>query len=124
MTEKGQTLNANGCTSPLIILRMSTIISPRARFLKVPKTLGPEKPFVKLRPAHFVKLVFSYDVWGMKIKTAKFRALRRLYFEDTKRSMSPELHPKSFRTFEKRAPGLEKCRRTFQPRSQHPLCRL
>ena len=52
---------------------------------------GPEKPFVKLRPAFSVKLVFSYVVKGIKIKiTAKFRASRRLRFEDTKRIMSPE----------------------------------
>ena len=40
----------------------------------------------------------------MKI-IAKFRASRRLRFEDTKRIMSPEIHPKSFGTFEKQAPG-------------------
>ena len=40
----------------------------------------------------------------MKI-TAKFRASRRLRFEDTKRIMSPEIRPKSFGTFEKQAPG-------------------
>ena len=52
---------------------------------------GPEKPFVKLRPAYSVKLVFSYVVEGIKIKiTAKFRASRRLHFEDTKRIMSPD----------------------------------
>ena len=49
----------------------------------------PEKPFVKLRPAYCVKLVFSYVVKGIKIKiTAKFRASRRIRFEDTKRIMS------------------------------------
>ena len=37
---------------------------------------------------------------------AKFRASRRLRFEDTKRIMSPEIRPKSFGTFEKQAPGL------------------
>ena len=37
--------------------------------------------------------------------TAKFRALRRLHFEDTKTIKSPEIRPKSFGTFEKRAPG-------------------
>ena len=89
-------------------------IGPCGPFLE-----SPEKAFLKLRLAHSVKLVFSYDVWGMKIKTAKFRALRNLYFEDTKRSMSRELRPKSFGTFEKRAPSLEKYRRTFQPRSQY-----
>ena len=67
---------------------------------------GPEKPFVKLRPAYSVKLVFSYVVKGMKIKiTAKFRASRRLRFEDTKRIMSPEIRPKSFGTFEKQTPA-------------------
>ena len=67
---------------------------------------GPEKPVVKLRPAYSVKLVFSYVVKGIKIKiTAKFRASRRLRFEDTKRIMSPEIRPKSFGTFEKQAPG-------------------
>ena len=65
---------------------------------------GPEKPFVKLRPAFSGKLVFSYVVKGIKIKiTAKFRASRLLRFEDTKRIISPEIRPKSFGTFEKQA---------------------
>ena len=72
------------------------------------KLFGPEKPFLKLRLAHSVKLVFSYVVKGRKIKvTAKFGAQRRLRFENTKRTTSPEMRPKSFRTFEKRAPGLK-----------------
>jgi len=67
---------------------------------------GPEKPFVKLRPAYSIKLIFSHVVKGIKIKiTAKFRASRRPRFEDTKRIMSPEIRPKSFGTFEKQAPG-------------------
>ena len=71
------------------------------------RVFGPVKPFLKLRPAYSVKLVFSYVVKGIKIKiTAKFRASRRLRFEDTKRIMSPEMRPKRFGTFEKRAPGL------------------
>ena len=66
---------------------------------------GSEKPFVKLRPAYSVKLVFSYVVKGIKIKIiAKFRASKRFRFEDTKRTMSPEIHPKSFGTFQKQAP--------------------
>ena len=66
---------------------------------------GPEKPFVKLRPVYSVKLLFSYVEKGIKMKiTAKFRASRRLRFEDTKRIMSPEMSPKSFGTFEKQAP--------------------
>jgi len=73
------------------------------------KPFGPEKPFVKLRPAYSAKLVFSYVVKGIKIKiTAKSRASRRHRFEDTKRIMSPEIRPKSFGTFEKQAPGVSK----------------
>ena len=61
---------------------------------------GPEKPFVKVRPAYSVKLVFSYVVKRIKTKiTAKFRAPRHLRFEDTKRIMSPEIRPKSCNFF-------------------------
>ena len=64
---------------------------------------GPEKPFVKLRPAYSVKLIFSHVVKGIKIKiTAKFRASRSLRFEDTKRIC----HPKYTRKF----PGLSRNR--------------
>ena len=67
------------------------------------KLYEPEKPFVKLRPAYFVKLVFSYVVKGIKIKiSSKFRDPERLRFEDTKRILC---HPKSFGTFKKRAFG-------------------
>ena len=63
---------------------------------KTRKLYGPEKPFVKLRSAYIVKLVFSYVVKGIKIKvTAKFRDTEHLRFEDTKRIMSPE----KFRVF-------------------------
>ena len=68
---------------------------------------GPEKLFVKLRPAYSVKLIVSYVVKGIKIEiTAKFRPSRRLRFENTKRIMSLEIRPKRFGTFEKQAPGL------------------
>ena len=50
----------------------------------------------------------------MKI-SAKFRASRRLRFEDTKRIMSPEIRPKSFGTFEKQAPVFRKSRELFGP---------
>ena len=71
------------------------------------KLFGSQKPFVKLEPASSGKLVFSYVVKGIKIKiTAKFRASRRLRFEDKKKIMSPEMRPKSLGTFEKQAPGL------------------
>ena len=60
---------------------------------------GPEKPFVQLRPAYSVKLVFSYVVKGIKIKiTAKFRASRRLRFEDTERIVTRNT-PEKFRDF-------------------------
>ena len=46
---------------------------------------------------------------GIKIKiNAKFRASRHLCFEDTRRIMSPEMRPKRFGSFEKRAPGLRR----------------
>ena len=65
---------------------------------------GPEKPFVKLRPAYSVKLIFSYVLKGIKIEiAAKFRAWKLLRFEDTKRIMSPEMRLKTLGTFEKRA---------------------
>ena len=72
------------------------------------KLFGLEKPFLRLRPAYSVKLVFSYVVKGIKSKIiTKFCASRRLRFEDTKRIMSPEMRPKSSGTFEKRAPEHE-----------------
>ena len=64
-----------------------------ACFSKVPKAFRARK----FRPAYSVKLVFSYVVKGIKVKiSAKFRASRRLRFEDTKGTMSPEMGPKSF----------------------------
>ena len=116
MEEKTQSLSTNAhivhTTGKQVIPRPVACISkvpqpfgPGACFSKVPKRFGPEKPVVKLRPAYSVKLVFSYVVKGIKIKiTAKFRASRRLRFEDTKRIVSPEIRPKSFGTFEKQAP--------------------
>ena len=83
---------------------MASHLGPVSR--KSRELSGPAKPFVKLRPAYSVELIFSHVVEGIKIKiTAKFRASRRLRFEDTKRIMSPEIRPKSFGTFEKQAPG-------------------
>ena len=85
--------------------KTGTGLGPVSR--KSRKLFGPEEPFVRLRSAYSVKLIFSYVVKGIKIKiTAKFRASRRLRFEDTKRIMSPEMRPKTFGTFEKQAPDL------------------
>ena len=95
-------------TGPLFNLKLgrAKALGPVSR--KSRQLFGREKPIVKLRPAYSVKLVFLYVVKGVKMKiTAKFRALRRLRFEDTKRIVSPEIRPKSFGTFEKQAPGLE-----------------
>ena len=73
---------------------------------KFQKLFGPEKPYVKIRPSYSVKLIFSYDVKGIQtMMTEKIRVSRLFRFEDTKR-MSPEMRPKSFGTFEKRAPAL------------------
>ena len=88
------------------------------------KLFGSEKPFVKLRPAYSVKLVFSYVVKGMKFKiTAKFRASRRLRFKDTRRIMSPEMRPKSFGTFEKWAPEQPKTKR-YHDKYLHAVANL
>ena len=57
----------------------------------------------------FTEVPTSPDNRGSTVKIkimAKFRASRRLRFEDTKRIMSPEIRPKSFGTFEKQAPEL------------------
>ena len=63
---------------------------------KFRKLCGPEKSFVKLRPALSVKLVFLHVVKGITIKiTAKFRASRRLCFEDTKRIVTRNAPEKS-----------------------------
>ena len=85
----------------LVVLRVKALpyLGPVSR--KSRKLFGLKKPFVELRAAYSVKLLFSYLVKGIKIKiNAKFRASRRLHFEDTRRIMSPERHPKSFGTFE------------------------
>ena len=81
------------------------VLGPVSR--KSRELFGPEKPFVKLRPAYSVKLIFSHVVKEIRIKitAAKFRASRRLRFEDTKRIMLPEIRPKSFGAFEKQTPG-------------------
>ena len=99
----GSIFSANLCTS-------NSGLGPVSR--KSRKLSGPEKPFLKLRHAYYVKLVFSYVVKGIKIKVkAKFLPLRRLRFEDTKRLMSPEIRLK-------RAPGgrFSKVPRTFRAR--------
>ena len=62
---------------------------------------GPEKSFVKLRPAYSVKLVFLFVVKGIKIKiNAKFCDTEHFRSEDTKKIMSPE----KFRVFRETGP--------------------
>ena len=94
------------CKLPFLSRYISELLSRHGQgpvCCKSPKLLGPEKPFVKLQPTYSVTLGFLYVVKGMKIKiTAKFRASRRLCFDDTKRIMSPTIHPKSFGTFRNR----------------------
>ena len=83
------------------------LVTPGACFSKVPKTFRVRKAIRKTPTCLFCKAGLSYVVKGIKIQiTAKFRASRRLSFEDTKRIMSPEIRPKSFGTFEKQATGL------------------
>ena len=88
--------------------RLSTVWPGAPVSRKSRKLFGPEKTFIKLRPANSVKPVFSYVVERTKIKiTVKFSASRRLHFEDTKRIKSPEMRTNAheMRTFEKQAPG-------------------
>ena len=55
----------------------------------------PEKPFIKLRAAYSVKLVFLYVVKGIKIKiTAKFRASRPLRYPFVLKIQRELCHPK------------------------------
>ena len=71
------------------------------------KLFGPEKPFLKLRPASSVKLVFSYVVKGVQIKIIpKFRASRRVRFEDTtEKNYVTRNAPKKFRDFRETGAG-------------------
>ena len=92
----------------LAFVRTGRLVPTWGLFIESRKVFEPEKPFVKLRRAYSVKLVFSYVVKEVKIKiTAKCRASRCFRFEDTKKIMSPEMSPKSFGTFEKGAPVLK-----------------
>ena len=100
------TIESSVVSVAIIIVRILTI-TITALMIWGPFLESPEKPFVKLRPAYSLKLVFLYVVKRIKIKiTATFVASRRLRLEDTKRIMSPEMRPKSLGTFEKRAPGM------------------
>ena len=63
-----------------------------------------KEAFGRLRPAYSVKLGFSYVVKGIKIKITASKHRR---FKDKNRIGSPEMRPKSFGTFEKRAPGFQ-----------------
>ena len=81
----------------LLPVEFSTI--PGACFSNV--LMGPEKPYIKLQPAHSIKLVFSEVVKGIKIKiTANFHA-SRLYLLNIQGTCC---HPKSFGIFVKWGP--------------------
>ena len=100
----------------MLKLRCQGPVSRKSR-----KLLGPEKPFLKLRLAHSVKLVFSYVVKRRKIKiTAKFRILRRLRFEDTKRTVTRNA-PEKFRDFRETGQGLYTVNNPFQTKTVSKL---
>ena len=70
---------------------------------KCRKLFGPEKPFLKLRPAYSVKLVFWYIVKGTKIKiTTKSPSFWR-HKENYVTRNAPEM----FRDFRETGPFLE-----------------
>ena len=84
---------------------MNTLLGHVSR--KSRKLFGPKKPFVKIPTRLCCKAALFICCKRNKNGniTAKFRASRRLRFGDTKRNMSPEMHPKSFGAFEKQGPG-------------------
>ena len=96
-------LDVYHCLAYTELLAILACVSQKTR-----KLYGPEKPFVKLRPAYSVKLVFLYVVKGIKIKiTAKFCDTEHFRFEDTKRISSPgekwgNLKRKAIAVWEKR----------------------
>ena len=64
-------LEENQSTCCVLIGWLFLVPGPVSR--KSRKLFGPEKPFVRLRPAYSVKLVYSYVVKGIEIKiTANF----------------------------------------------------
>ena len=66
---------------------------------------GPEKVVVKLQSACFEKLIFLHVFNIRKTKRiAKFDGLEPRRCEDVKGIVAPEIDPKSFGAFEKRAP--------------------
>jgi len=68
---------------------------------------GPEKLVVKLEFTCFEKLIFLHVFHIRKTKRiAKFDGLEPRRGEDIKGIVAPEIHPKSFGTFEKQALGL------------------
>ena len=79
---------------------------PRARFSKVPAENFQARKCIRKTPSClFCKAGLFICCKGNRNKiTAKFRVSRRLRFNDTKGIRSPGMRPKSFRTFEKRAP--------------------
>ena len=67
---------------------------------------GPKKVVAKLQSACFEKLTFLHVFNIRKSKRiAKFDGLEPRRYEDIKGIVTPEIDPKSFGTFEKRAPG-------------------
>ena len=73
---------------------------------KYREIFGPEKLVVKLQSACFEKLTFLHVFNIRKTKRiAKFDGLEPRRYEDIKGIVTPEIDPKSFGTFEKRAPG-------------------
>ena len=68
--------------------------------------IGHEKPFVKLRPAYSVKLVFSYVINGIKIKiSAKFRCIEAPLLWRYKENYVTRNRPEKFRDFRETGPG-------------------
>ena len=82
------------------------LLGPVSR--KSRELFGPEKLVVKLQSACFEKLIFLHVFNIRKTKRiAKFDGSEPRRCKDIKGIVAPEIDPKSFGTFEKRAPGLK-----------------
>ena len=72
------------------------------------KLFGPEKPFLKLRLAHSVKLVFSYVVKGRKIKSnCKVSCPETPSFWKYKENYVTRNAPEKFRDFRETGPRIQ-----------------
>ena len=80
-----------------------------ARFSKVPKTFRVRKAIL-INSDLLILYSWSFHVIkGIKIKITESFVLRDAFVLKLQRELSPEIRPKTFGTFDKRAPDFHKC---------------